>query len=105
MNSKQGLSYAIALALAAPGARVARADSSAEAPTSTEISEIVVTAQRRAESIQNVPITIQALTTETISQLNVTTFEDFVKYLPNVTASGVVPGKAISICGAFDGGR
>ena len=44
-----------------------------------EIADIVVTAQRRSESIQNVPITIQALTSETLSQLSVTTFDDMVK--------------------------
>jgi iron complex outermembrane recepter protein len=51
------------------------------------ISEVIVTAQRRSESIQDVPITIQALTSETLTQLNVQSFDQFVKYLPNVTQS------------------
>src|SRR5205814_518348 len=54
----------------------------------------VVTAERRAESIQDVPITIQALTSETLTQLNVRTFDDFVKYLPNVTAGSIGPGQS-----------
>ena len=37
------------------------------------LQEITVTAQRRAESIQNVPITIQAITGEQLQQLNVAT--------------------------------
>ena len=41
------------------------------------IQEITVTAQRRTENMQDVPITIQALTGETLKQLNVTTFDDF----------------------------
>lgn len=57
------------------------------------IEEIVVTAQRRSESIQNVPITIQALSSETLKQLSVTTFDDFVKYLPNVALSSNGPGQ------------
>ena len=57
-----------------------------------EIADIVVTAQRRTESIQNVPITIQAFTAETLNQLNVTTFDDYARYLPNVTASTQLPG-------------
>src|SRR5580658_6644143 len=57
------------------------------------IEEIVVTAQRRNESIQNVPITIQAITGEQLSQLNVTTFDDVLKYLPNVTFSSNGPGQ------------
>jgi len=52
-----------------------------------------VTAQRRSENVQNVPITIQALTAETLNQLSVTTFNDYVKYLPNVTAPNNGPGQ------------
>ena len=58
-----------------------------------QIQEIIVTAQRRTENIQNVPIAIQALTGETLSQLNVANFDDMVKYLPNVTASSGGPGQ------------
>ncbi len=52
-----------------------------------------MTAQRRTESIQNVPVTIQALTGEQLGQLNVTTFDDVLKYLPNVTFSSNGPGQ------------
>lgn len=62
--------------------------------TTTEIPEVVVTAQRRAESTQNVPITLQAVTSQTLSELNVQTFDDFVKFLPNVSASGTGPGQS-----------
>jgi outer membrane receptor protein involved in Fe transport len=54
-----------------------------------------VTAQRRAENIQNVPITIQALTAETLTQLHVQTFDDYVKYLPNVSAKTNGPGQGV----------
>ena len=72
----------------------------AAAPADTEsdqdlgISQVVVTAQRRNENIQDVPITVQALTGETLAQLNVTTFDDYVKYLPNVTSQGGGPGQS-----------
>ncbi|MFX7870392.1 TonB-dependent receptor plug domain-containing protein, partial [Acinetobacter baumannii] len=56
--------------------------------------EVVVTAQRRSENIQDVPIAIQALTGDTLQQLNVANFDDFVKYLPNVTASSAGPGQS-----------
>jgi len=58
-----------------------------------QLQEIIVTANRREENQQNVPITIQVLTGETLAKLNVTTFDDFVKYLPAVTAHGVGPGQ------------
>src|SRR5208283_1622601 len=58
------------------------------------LEEIVVTAQRRTENIQNVPIAIQAFTGETLTQLNVTNFDDLIKYLPNVSASSAGPGQS-----------
>jgi iron complex outermembrane recepter protein len=56
------------------------------------LEEIVVTAQRRTENIQDVPITIQAVSGEQLKQLNVTSFNELVKYTPNVTFSGNGPG-------------
>jgi outer membrane receptor protein involved in Fe transport len=58
------------------------------------LEEVVVTAQRRAESLQDVPMSLQALTGETLSQLNVTTVEEFVKFLPNVTTATLGPGQS-----------
>jgi outer membrane receptor protein involved in Fe transport len=55
--------------------------------SSDSLQEIVVTAQRREENIQNVPITIQALTGEAIAQLNVVNFSDVIRFLPNVSQS------------------
>lgn len=55
--------------------------------------EVIVTADRRRESVQDVPGTIQVLTHATLAQLNVTTFDDFVRYLPGVTAHGVGPAQ------------
>src|SRR5580658_2802631 len=52
------------------------------------LQEVIVTANRREEDLQNVPMTIQVLTGDTLAQLNTTTFDDFVKYLPAVTAHG-----------------
>src|SRR3982074_2234654 len=90
MNSNQKLGYAIAAILSGNAAPV----HAAPAETSSDaIQEITVTAQRRTENMQNVPITIQALTAETLTQLNVETFEDYVKYLPNVTFAGGGPGQ------------
>jgi outer membrane receptor protein involved in Fe transport len=58
------------------------------------VGEVVVTAQRRSENAQDVPIAIQALTGDTLQQLNVTSFDDFVKYLPNVVSSSLGPGQS-----------
>jgi iron complex outermembrane recepter protein len=89
------ISYAISAILAGCSARAAVAavmpDSSDS--NSQAIQEITVTAQRRSENLQDVPITIQALTADTLTQLNTTTFDDFVKYLPNVSVAGNGPGQ------------
>ena len=62
------------------------ADSTAAASGGLE--EVVVTATRRSENIQNVPITIQAVSGDQLKQLNVTTMNELLKYTPNVTYSG-----------------
>jgi iron complex outermembrane receptor protein len=62
-------------------------------PSGDELQEVIVTANRREENLQDVPMAIQVLTGETLAKLNATTFDDFVKYLPAVTAHGVGPGQ------------
>ncbi len=91
MDSNPKLAYAIAAILSGTGAGAAHA--AAAIDTSEQLQTITVTAQRRAENMQNVPITIQALTSQTLTQLNVTTFADAIKYLPNVTMAGSGPGQ------------
>jgi iron complex outermembrane recepter protein len=65
----------------------------AKIPAIGELQEVIVPANRRVEKLQDVPATIQVLTGETLARLNATTFDDFVKYLPAVTAHGVGPGQ------------
>src|ERR1700722_20820631 len=96
MKPNPKLSYAIAaiLGTAGMGMRMGIAyaqTAAAEAGGSEGIAEVTVTAQRRSESIQNVPITIQAITGDQLKQLNVVSFNDLLKYTPNVTFSGNGP--------------
>ena len=102
MNSSTKLSYAIAAILSGSAGGFAHAATATDTSTADTggIQEIVVTAQRRTENIQNVPISIQALTGETLQQLNVQTAGDFVKYLPNVSMPGSGPSWATSTCAA-----
>jgi iron complex outermembrane recepter protein len=93
MNSNPKLSYAIAAILSGSGLGIAHAAPAADTSDAEGIQEITVTAQRRTESIQDVPVTIQALTGDQLGQLNVTTFDDVLKYLPNVTFSSNGPGQ------------
>ena len=45
----------------------------------------MVTAQKRSENLQDVPISIQALNTEKLEQLSIVNIDDYVKYLSGVT--------------------
>jgi len=96
-RTRRSLLVDAAVAACIMASRVAAADQSTEpnaaAGGGTELSEITVTAERRTENLQDVPITIQALTSETLTQLNVTTFDDIVKYVPNVTTASWGPGQ------------
>src|SRR3984957_6169723 len=95
MDLHSKLSCAIAAILGSGACSNAFSANTSDTNSSADqIQEIVVTAQRRTENIQNVPIAIQALTGETLTQLNVTNFDDLVKYLPNVTASSAGPGQS-----------
>jgi len=44
------------------------------------LAEVVVTAQKRAENLQDVPLSITAIGSEKLEQLGVQNFDDYVKY-------------------------
>ena len=54
--------------------------------------QVIVTASRREEYLQDVPITIQVITGEHLNELSVTTFNDLQKFTTNITYSGNGPG-------------
>ena len=72
----------------------------------TEDPEIIVTAQKRSESMQNVPISIQALSTKKLDELNISNFSTYSQQLPSVSAqSGGTPGtNVIYMRGVASGG-
>ena len=102
MKAKWSLSTAV-LVLAAMGAggapAFAQTAPAATAPAETDAADdrrapdIVVTATRRNLSLQDVPMTLQAFSTDTLSKLNVTSFNDLLKYTPNITFSNNGPGQ------------
>ena len=93
LSDAPGVSKALAASSDAAGPGEPRIGEPALA-SGSQLEEVVVTATRRAENLQNVPIAITALTDTTLRQLNVQTLDDFVKYLPNVSTAGVGPGQS-----------
>ena len=57
-----------------------------------QLEEITVTASKRAESLQDVPVSVIALDAQTLTDVGITNFDDYVRYQPNLTASGRGPG-------------
>jgi iron complex outermembrane recepter protein len=62
--------------------------------TSGALEEVVVTAEKRTENLQDVPVAITALGTQRLEQLGVQDFNDYVKYLPSVAYQTSGPGFA-----------
>jgi outer membrane receptor protein involved in Fe transport len=81
------------------------ASSMALAADSGVIEEVVVTAQKRTESLQDVPISMQVLDDTRLQELGVKGFEDYVSFLPSVSFTSNGPGQAmIYMRGVSDGG-
>lgn len=58
-----------------------------------KIEVINVTATKRTESIQDVPVTVTALSGESLEKLGVASFDEYVEFLPNVVFQGTGPGQ------------
>src|ERR1700692_1169622 len=73
------------------------AGGAAHAETAAEtggLDEIVVTAQKRVEDLQKVPISMQVLGGEKLAELQVASFDDYAKFLPSVSFQSTGPGQA-----------
>lgn len=70
------------------------ATSAAEDNEGDGLKDIVVTATRKSESIQKVPISIQALSPAKLEDHQVTGFTDYVNMLPSVSFSTLGPGRS-----------
>ena len=55
-------------------------------------SEIIITATKREENVQKVPINVIAIGTRRLDQLNISNFEDYTKQLPSVNFLTTQPG-------------
>gem|GEM_PF-3525993 len=60
----------------------------AQTATSPRIDEVVVTAQKRAENVQDIPKQVQVVTTEVLKQSNITNLTDLRKLVPSISGTG-----------------
>ena len=92
MKFNHKVAYAVSTVLSGYGA-ASWAATDVDTTGTYEIQEIVVTSERREESLQNVPITVQAITGTELQDLNLQTTEDILRYTPNVTFASNGPGQ------------
>ena len=57
------------------------------------VEDVVVTASRREEKLQDVPIAVQALSGDKLAELGITDFQKLLLFLPDVHAAGRGPGQ------------
>jgi iron complex outermembrane receptor protein len=89
------LASQIAVAFLVSGTAVKAQDAPAPTAASTGFDasgDIVVTAQRREQSLQDVPMAVTAFSGERLTQLGVTTATDIAKFSPGVNAAGAQGG-------------
>jgi outer membrane receptor protein involved in Fe transport len=72
-----------ALLAAMPGAYAA--DGADAVATESPLAEVIVTAQKRTENLQDVPVSIEVLNTQKLEQLGVANLDDYVKLSPSVS--------------------
>jgi iron complex outermembrane receptor protein len=67
----------------------------ADEQTATGVLEnVIVTAQKRTEDLQSVPVSIQAISTVKLEEMHVENFNDYAKLLPSVAYQTLGPGQA-----------
>ena len=58
-----------------------------------QIQEVVVTATKQEASTQDIPVAVSALSEDSLAQLGITNFTDYLIQMPGVTAGGSGPGQ------------
>jgi iron complex outermembrane recepter protein len=91
--------------LAAAVAAVLSTPAMAQQTQEGVLENVIVTAQKRTENLQEVPLSIQAIGSERLEELHVKGFEDYVRYLPAVSYQTFGPGFAqVYMRGVASGG-
>jgi outer membrane receptor protein involved in Fe transport len=102
-GSKIGLAVAAALA----GFALPRAPSlAAEADTSSSggLAEVVVTARKRSENLQDVPLSVDVFTKKDMQNLGISGFDDYAEKVPSISFISEGPGSQLLIMrGVSDG--
>ncbi len=106
MKSRYMLSCAVAAIMSGSTAAAIAQDANSSSSGNGGIEQVIVTAERRDESVQSVPNTVQAFTGQALEELNVETLDQLLKYTPNITFANNGPGQGeITMRGLSNGFR
>ena len=87
-----GVSAALGFVFAAPSFAQSTGAAGATASNSLELEEIVVTARRKEESLQDVPTVVNVVTAESLTKLNIHQFEEIQALVPGLNLSSLPTG-------------
>ena len=100
-RSRVGFAVATVIALANPRAPAFGAP--ADAPAGV-LQDIVVTARKREENLQDVPLSVDVLTKRDLQNLGITQFEDYAEKIPSISYISLGPGAQLFVMrGVSDG--
>ncbi len=74
--------------------RAATATDAATASSTTTVEDVVITATKRSENLQNVPVSVQALTPTILAEHHIASSDDYIKLLPSVSFQSFGPSQS-----------
>ena len=96
------ISFAVASAIAA--AAMPHRAPAATADSSSGLQEVIITARKREENLQDVPLSVDVFTKDDMQKLGITNFDDYAYKVPSVSFVSVGPGTQLFILrGVADG--
>jgi iron complex outermembrane receptor protein len=92
-SSTMGVAAAVAFALYGPVLVAQTADTSAT-ESSGALEEVVITAQKRTERLEDVPVSAQVVGANALENSNVSDVSDLNKLVPSLNVNGTISGRA-----------
>ena len=93
-NTLAALAASASVLALALGASTANAEAAAPQASGTAVEEVVVTAQKREENQQVVPVAIAAFSEKRLQTLGVESFLDYAKFVPAMSFASLGPGQS-----------
>src|SRR5450631_1980401 len=91
-GSRSKLSVGIAAALSGAAAMHAAPAAASASSSDTTLEEVIVTARKRTENLQDVPISIDVYTAKDLQNLAISQFEDYASKTPSISFVSAGPG-------------